>query len=816
MFLKEHKGTALIHKDQNISYKTVIQEVKRFSSILDINLGDKVSIFSENRPQWVYALFSIWERGGIPVPIDFMSTPQEVTYILKDCKPSTIFCSKTTEKVLKEAILPLDYKPNIIIFEDVKNLNLHSYPSPKRKKEDPALILYTSGTTGTPKGVVLTFDNLLSNIEGILEVKIASKEDKTLAILPFHHSYPLMVSLLIPIYLGATIIFLEKLSADEILEKMNRYKVSILIGVPRLYSLFHRNIFSKIDKKLTTRYLFKTVKIINSKKLSKLVFKKVHNVFGGNIKYFVSGGAKLDIEIAKDLSALGFNIIEGYGLTETSPIVTFNPPEKIKLGSVGKPIKDVYIKLENGEVLVKGRNVMKGYYNRPEDTAKVLKNGWLYTGDLGYIDNEGYLFITGRKKEIIVLPNGKNINPEEIEQKILKISDLVKEVGVIQENGKLVAIIYPNLEKLKEKKILNLKETLKWEVIDVYNRKVPDYKRIYKFYIVKTELPKTRIGKLKRFLLPKLLESEKTKRLTHIKEPDFKEYKIIKDYLKRITKKEVYPNSHLEIDLGLDSLEKVEFITFLEKTFGVDISDEELSKYETVEEIALFIKNKKTKLETVDTDWSKVLKENITMEIPQRRYSLLAIKYITKPVFKLYFRLEVKGVENLPSSSFIIAPNHQSYLDGFLIISSLPNHILKDLYFLAEEKFFPPNTIKGKIGTFFHIVTINVNKNLKVSLQNTAYLLRKGKKVVIFPEGARTRTGELLEFKPFFAILSKELNLPVIPLTIKGAFEALPIDSKFPKPRKIQLIYSKPIYPKEKTYTQIVELTKQKIKENLK
>ncbi len=815
MFLRDHDTTAFIHKDDHISYKQFKDQVKKYASLLDINLEDRVSIFSENRPEWAYALFSIWEKGGIAVPIDFMSTPDEVAYILNDCRPSKVFCSLNNRKTLQEAILQLDYQPEILVFEEISLIEKKVYTPVNRRKEDVALILYTSGTTGKPKGVMLTFDNLFSNIEGIVEVNIASKEDKTIAILPFHHSYPLMVSLLIPVYLGATIIFLEKLSADEILGKMQKYKVPIVVGVPRLYSLFHRNIFEKINQNLAAKLLFKIAKLINNQKISKLIFKKVHNVFGGNIKYFVSGGAKLDKEIAEDLWALGFKIIEGYGLTETSPIVTFNPPDKIKLGSVGKPIKDVQIKIENGEVLVKGRNVMKGYYNRPDATAQAIKNGWFYTGDLGYIDEDGYLYITGRKKEIIVLPNGKNINPEEIEQKLLKLSDLIKEVAVIQEDGKLVAVIYPDFKKIKERKIVNIEETLKWEVLDIYNREVPDYRKIAGIHIVKRELPKTRLGKIRRFMIHSFLEEEKKGVKRVEKEPDFEEYHIIKQYLQKVVKKQINPSDHLEIDLGLDSLEKVELLVFIEKTFGISMSDEELARYETVKELAQFVREKKTRLESVEIDWSKVLQEEVKIDISQSKYPLILIKYITRPVFKIYFRLDIEGLENLPDSPFILAPNHQSYLDGFLIISSLPDRVLKELYFLAEERYFPPYSIRGKIGKTFHILTININKDLKGSLQKTAMLLRKGKSVVIFPEGARTRTGELLEFKKSFAILSKELNVPVVPLTIKGAFEAMPIGSKFPRPKKIKLIYLEPVYPEDKTYDEIVSITRSRIEQNL-
>ncbi|GAB6072517.1 hypothetical protein JCM14244_08940 [Venenivibrio stagnispumantis] len=520
--LTDFEKTALIYQDKEISYKELIENIKFFSSLVPENT--KVAIFSENRPEWIYALFGIWQKNSIAIPIDYLSSKEDVEYIINDASPSLIFCSKNNSRILKD----INFE-NIIIFEELsfKKIDIELI---NPKMEDIALILYTSGTTGNPKGVMLSFENLYSNIDSIKKENIAKKEDKTIAILPFHHSYTLMVSLLVPLHIGATIIFLPKLSAEDILSTMQKYKITILIGVPRLYYLFHQKIFEKINQNFFAKTLFKISTVINSQKLSKILFKKVHKVFGGNIKFFVSGGAKFDLEVAKDLWALGFKIVEGYGLTETSPIVSFNPPDKIKLGSVGKPIEGVQVKIENEEIVVKGKNVFKGYYNKPEETEKVLKDGWFYTGDLGYIDEEGYLYITGRKKEIIVLPNGKNINPEEIENRILKISKYIKEIAVVEKEGQLFAIIYPDFEILKKETVTNIYETIKWQVIDKYNLNAVSYKKINGFKIVDTELPKTRLGKIKRYKLQELLE-EKPKEIKEIPEPQDEEYKILKDYL---------------------------------------------------------------------------------------------------------------------------------------------------------------------------------------------------------------------------------------------------------------------------------------------
>ncbi|MFN3356333.1 MAG: 1-acyl-sn-glycerol-3-phosphate acyltransferase [Pseudomonas sp.] len=494
------------------------------------------------------------------------------------------------------------------------------------------------------------------------------------------------------------------------------------------------------------------------------MFKKVHQVFGGNIKYFVSGGSKLDLEVAKDLWALGFKVIEGYGLTETSPIVSFNPPDKIKLGSVGKPIEGVEVKILDGEILVKGDNVFKGYYNKPLETKSSFKDGYFMTGDLGYLDDEGYLYITGRKKEIIVLPNGKNINPEEIENHILKISDIVKEVAVIEKDNSLFAIIYPDFEAVKKKGIVNLEETIKWNVIDKYNLTQPPYKRIGGFKIVNQELPKTRLGKIRRFMLKDFLEKSQEKP-RQIKEPDSQVYQILKDYLKSYTNLPVYPDSHIEIDLALDSLGKVELLTFIETTFGVSITEKDLAENPTVESLYKLIEEIKTKIETQTVNWKEILNQESTAEIKEG--FIIYLKPILKTFFKIYNNLQVEGLENIKEKPVIFAPNHQSYLDGFLLIASLPNDILKDTYFLAEETYFN-SAFRRFIAKNFNVIPVNINKNLKDSLIKSAAVIKSGKNLVIFPEGARTRDGSLLPFKKGFAILSKELNIPVIRLPLEA------------------------------------------------
>ena len=806
--IRDHGKTALIYKDTHISYSELIENVESYANLLDILPGEHVAIVMENRPQWVYAFYAVWQRGGVVIPIDYMSTPEEIAYVLMDSTPSFVFCSEETKEKVERAVALLEKK--------LKVYNVDRIIPPKRITHymhrdihDLALILYTSGTTGYPKGVMLSFKNLLSNIRAVEKLGIVGKDDTTVALLPFHHAYPLMTTLLIPIHIGATVVFLEKLSSEALIQTMQKYGVTVLVGVPRLYQLLHKKIEEKISSNPIASTIYNVFKRF-PRSIRRLVFRRVHKSFGGRLRFMVSGGAKLPLDTAKFLDSLGFYVLEGYGLTETSPIVSFNPPNRIKLGSVGIPIEEVNVRIEeDGEVLVRGPNVMMGYYNKPEETEGVFKNGWLMTGDLGYLDEEGYLYIQGRKKEIIVLPGGKNVNPEEIEQEILKIDPLVKEVGILEVEGSLKALVYPDENVVREKKILNLKEYIKWNVLDRVNLSLPPWKRITGFKIVTQELPKTRLGKLKRYKLQELYYQQTRETSGETRALNTPTALALREFIEKSFNKTALGYEHIELDLGLDSLEKVELLSFIEKTFGISMSEEELSNYMTLDKLVDFIEKRGEKTEFVELHWSTILKEGKPYMLKEWKLTFSIGRLFIKLFFKLYNRLEVHGQEKIPQGPCILAPNHASYLDGFVMACALPYGHSVNTYFLGEESYFR-GRIRSLFGSMAHVITVNLNRNLKESLQKTAWALRLGKKVVIFPEGARTRDGNLLSYKKGFAILSKELSVPVVPVLLLGTYESMSIRDRFPKPKKIRVFFLDTVYPQEKSYEEIVKEVREK------
>ncbi|HQF41774.1 MAG TPA: AMP-binding protein, partial [Ignavibacteriaceae bacterium] len=518
-------------------------------------------------------------------------------------------------------------------------------------------------------------------------------------------------------------------------------------------------------------------------------------------------------EVAKDYLTLGFEILEGFGMTECAPMITFTRPGKVLPGSAGQPLKTNEVKIIDGEIVTRGRNVMQGYYNRPEETSAILKDGWLFTGDLGYLNDDNRIFITGRKKEIIVLSNGKNINPEEIEDKILSMNEVITEIGVFEKSDLLHAVIYPDYQKAKQLGIENVEEMIKWEVIDKYNQSVTPYKKVMKFSLIKEPLPRTRLLKLKRFLLPQL-EQISGERNENIIEPAFQEYTLIKEFLHQQKEITIHPSDHLEIDLGLDSLDKVNLGVYLESNFGIKYTESELVGFSNVVKLAEDVRDKKTKLSIEAIDWGKIFKEHLNLDLPKSWFTHNAMKNSAKVFLKLYFRLKGEGLENIPEGPFIIAPNHQSFFDGLFVAVFLKNKLMKQTYFYAKEKHVKSKLLKF-IANKNNVIVMDLN-DLKTSLQKLAEVLKRGKNIIIFPEGTRTLSGEIGDFKKTFAILSRELNVPVVPVAIRGAYDALPRGTHFPKPwKKINVKFLKPVKPENHTYDSLKDIVKEKVSEQL-
>ncbi len=635
--LKNHgTKTAITFVDKSISYEQLLQRINQFSAACPLTGGANAIIFSENRPAYIYAFYAIWQQKAVAIPVDYLSTASELAYIINDSRPALIYCSHKTKEIVEEALASTGLIIRLAILDELENKTPHAdtvVGMPEVEEENDAVIIYTSGTTGSPKGVVLSYRNLLQNVRAVSEhIPIYHAGSRVLVLLPLHHIFPLMGTMICPLYVGATIAISPSMLSEDIMATLQNNKITIIIGVPRLYAAIRKGIMDKVNKSFVARTLFALAKRLDSKTFSRKVFGAVHRKLGGEVENLVSGGAALDPAVGSDFKTLGFEVLEGYGMTEAAPMITFTRPGRVRIGSPGEAMPGTDIRIVDGEITAAGDNIMKGYYNRPEETAAVLKDGWLYTGDLGYIDDDGYLYITGRKKEIIILSNGKNVNPAEIEEELLA-SPLIRDCGVFAMNDQLHVMLVPETsEQPAENEAL--KSRLISGLIEPYNKRVSAYKKLMGIHITTCELPRTRLGKLQRFRLAELAEHKEEPKLPSATIDD-PVYGMLASWIELEKGIKVQPNHHPEMDCGLDSLDKVSFHTYMKQTFGISPDPQEIAEFRTVLALSQWVAENKTKMEEIKVDWKSILHEKVHLKLPSTWFTGQIALWFSRIFFQL-------------------------------------------------------------------------------------------------------------------------------------------------------------------------------------
>lgn len=816
--VKDTSKIALITKGNKYSYDELLQMIESFAMLFRGKGYQKIAIFSENRAEWIAAFYGGLRNNCVVVPIDFMSSPDDVSYILNDCEPDIIFASPALKKQVEEIKQKIHRMPEIHFFGESEREEVSS----KIEWFDPedieknAVIIYTSGTTGSPKGVMLSYKNLIANLDGVSKkVEIYNQDRQVLILLPLHHVFPLAGTMMAPLYVGGTIVMAPSMQSSDLMETLRNNQVAVMIGVPKLYELIYKGIKSKVDATFMGRLFFRIVKLSRSRKLAHKIFKKVHQGFGGNLQFLVCGGAALPKHVGSFYQTLGFDMLEGFGMTEAAPMITFTRPRKVRIGSPGQALPGIQVEIRDGEIVAKGDNVMLGYYNRPDETAEVLKDGWLYTGDLGRFDKDGYLFITGRKKDIIILSSGKNVNPVELEIDFEKSFDVVKEAGVFLHNEHLHIAIVPDIEKFEQMGVQNITEYFKTQIIPVFNAKLSPYKRIMKFAIVNTELPRTRLSKIQRFKLPEHVEKSQGKKIADGKFVETEYYLAVKGFIEKQIDFDIQPTHHVELDLGLDSLNKMSLLDYIDRSFGVKMDEKKLISFPSLSDLADYIKEKGQWFKEETISWTETLKEKVDIKLPKSWPTHNILKSLAKYFFKIYFRFHGEGMENIPEGPCIITPNHQSFIDGLFVAAFLKRKVFKQTYFYAKKKHVNNGFLRFLARTN-NVIVVDMDGNIKDSIHQMAAALKEGRKIIIFPEGTRSKDGSLGEFKKTFAILSTELNVPVVPVAIEGADKALPVRSKIPRPwKKVSVRFLKPIHPEGLTAEALVNGVYGKIEEVL-
>jgi long-chain acyl-CoA synthetase len=809
--VKNHPKTALVFRNVKYSYTKVLQYAELYRQTFSPHTShltphtshlkpQKILIFADNGPEYYFVTFGAFKCNACVIPVDVQSNAKEITGIMEECHPEIIFVSEYYKEKMNEiaAAIP-NYEYKILSSTDIDDSYVDEMPVveiPMKNDDQLAAIIYTSGTTGAPKGVMLSYKNIWYNIDAITNhIPVFTSDSNVMILLPMHHVYPFVGSIMVPLYAGGTCWITDGMKPETILQTLKEGKITIILGVPRLYETLAKGIMAKINESFVAKTLFKLASFLQWRAFSKTVFKAVHQKFGGHIKYLCCGGATIPYEIAKTYKTLGFYILEGYGMTECAPMIAFTRIGEWRPDYIGRVLPGCEVKIaETGEVLVRGKNVMLGYYNKPEETAVIIRDdGWLHTGDMGVFIGE-FLKITGRIKEILVTSSGKNINPIEVESALMKNSVFMKEIAVFLHNDQLHLLIYPEMSAVRLHADGDIEELLKDEIAG-YNKNAMNYKRIQQFHIVSEELPKNRLGKVQRFKLEEFIQ-KKEKRPEENIEHFSDTYKILKQFIDKELNVKAHSEDHFEIDLAIDSLSKLSLLSFVETAFSVSLKAPQLDELYCLGKLNQYIEKQATAYNENEVSWKEILQtEKSTLKLSHSGM----IHWVTQNVIKLiahtYFLFKGKGKEHIPNVPVIFVANHRSGLDGAFVMAHLPWKKVKNTFFFAKDKHFK-SVFMRFMSPRSNIILMNINTNLRESIVQMGEVLRQGKNVVIFPEGTRSKDKTMKEFKDMFAILSQELNIPIVPVAISGTECATLRFKRFPRPfRRIVVEFLPAVYP---------------------
>jgi long-chain acyl-CoA synthetase len=787
-----------------------------------IKHNDRVILFSHNMPEWGLSYFGILKTGATVIPIDPASSVDEITAFAKAGEASAIVLSPklaSENPDLAEKLLEAGIEIPLWTFEEV--FELHSETEEAKRlallpnkvlSNSVASLIFTSGTTGTPKAVMLShknFVNMISMLSSVLDMDIT---DGVLSVLPMHHTFEFSAGFLTPFSNGTQITYLDELSSEELTRAIENGHVTGMVGVPALWEMLHRRIKTRLRERgdwfadLADNVIEFNAWVRDNTpfNLGPIIFFPIHQGMGGRMRYLISGGSALSEKVQKDLHGLGFTVLEGYGLTESSPVLTVaRPGNKLLRGSVGKPLPGVEVKINNpdengvGEVLARGQNIMLGYYNNEEATEAVLHDRWLRTGDLGKLDEDGNLYIVGRSKDVIIDSNGKNIYPDEIEDLYGK-SPFIKElsiVGLPDEDGgeKIAALVVPDYEH-----DISLSRSDTNKKVEEHFREISAslafFKRVKVLHLTPFELPRTATRKVKRPEVVQMLQNledkarRKTKAVAESKGDDNVLWlrKIVGSVSNR-------PLSDVALDdkladLGFDSLMFVELQAAVEDAGGRVPSPDNLNEVQTVRELLTAVQRVDKSKKIADEPRVEEKKED-ELFIPSivRRVGNQLVGLAQNTLYSNVLQTSVEGESNVPPhTNFIVAANHSSHLDMGLVKYALGDDVAEQTVAVAAADYwFDTKYKRAYMNNFTTLVPIERTGSLRQSLRHVTQILNEGYNTLIFPEGGRQISGIIAEFKPIIGYLSLNNKVGILPVYLWGTFEAFPKGATIPKAQSI-------------------------------
>jgi len=801
--------TALIHRTGvrrfTCSYENLSTYSLKMNSWLagnGVEQGDRVLLWAPNSPWWVIAFWGCIARGAIIVPVDFMSGRERAETIAGLTDVRLVIQSRyKVEKLMNRPAVFLEDLEFILKGIDPLQETIDTVP------QDIAQIIYTSGTTGNPKGVMLSHRNLVANLLQVNEhIPVVGPEFVFLSLLPLSHMFEQVGGFLTPLYRGSTIVYLRTLKPSAIMECLHDEDIHAVVAVPRLLQLLKGSIERQLAM-LHLSGLFQKLLALAEKlpvKIRKLVFFPIQRKFGKNFTLFVSGGAALAPEDFRFWSAMGFTVIEGYGLTECSPVLAANTIDRQLAGSVGKALPGVTIRIENDEILAKGENIFPGYFRNVQTTREAISgDGWFRTGDLGEIDREGNIYIKGRRKELIVTGAGINVYPDEIENLLNKTPGVREScvVGLDRGGGEEVHAVL----------LLDGSGRKPDDIIREVNGRLDMLHQISGFSLwSEPDFPKTTTLKIRKFQVKeKLVAGRDTGSMLSADS--------IITLIAGVTgcpAGDIRENSLLVADLGLTSIGRLELVNCLEQEFRLDLEDSVIDQNTKVADLREVINRR----ELVKRGYRLRFWTNSPAARNIRKLGDLLIHY---PLFRYWVTMQASGVENLSKlqSPVMFIANHISYFDYPAIMFSLPGGWRYAVATAAwEEFFFPalasvPMKIWKRLTYEYGTVVLNLfplpqSGGFRKALYFMGRLADNEMNILLFPEGRRSQDGTMSSFQQGLGIMVKELCIPVVPIRISGMENVFPRGAGWPKRGKVTVAFGKPLYFTQESPPEIVEIAR--------
>lgn len=745
-----------------------------------IGKGDIVAILSENSPEWCITYMAITAIGAVALPLDTNLSGEQYHSMLQSVSARAVFVSANFRNVFSDVTV-------YGIEEEYPASGTEQLEEPPLTKTDIASLLFTSGTTGTPKIVSLTHGNILHIGLVCTRLEEYTENDMTLAMLPLYHVYAFESIFMAPLLTGSTIVFQASLKGPDIIHTLGKNRITIFPAAPQMWELFFDALLAKLRSQSAVKYhvfmfFLKTApafKMLGLNVVLRKIFGPVHDVLGHHLRFLISGGAPLKKEYFDYYKRMGFYIMEGYGLTETTGPIAIPYYKDARAGAVGPPIPGNEVKIKNinadgvGEIWLKGEAVMAGYYKNDEANSRAFDNERFFnTQDLGFVDRHGHIHITGREKNVIVLDSGKNVYPEELElyfSSAPQIAEIVVFGRKIDGRETVYAVIVPAAKGAARYEDIR-------EALGKLNKNLPPYKTITNFALSADPLPRNSTRKVLIDEVLRLLDqgayqtdtSATESTLNVLKAENIRENEIIDILSEKLDAGILHGNKTLA-DYNIDSLGLIELVVSLEEALNITIDDEKANSLMTLEEFVRYLascpKHSGDNLDKI------ILCGPITTHVPifPNPFSELLL-FLIRKISRLFWNVQVINRELLIPDNTIVVANHQSFLDLPWLIGSLPYSLRKQLFITGKKELAYMRYLYMGAPVLFVDRTGNVIPALKAA----ADVLRSGDSLVIFPEGTRTKDGTVGQFKPGAAYLAYHLNKKIIPVTITGAFEIMP------------------------------------------